>query len=173
MSGIHVMKNEPRLEALVERLNELTQQFTRSDRLRSIAEPTLAAQSQSPSIERAALAELMAAVKRVEVTQAQRPPGIRPEIIQGIERMASALQQGVMLSDDAIQKLRFTLGASTLGNAERRIQAELAEIKASLADHTVKPSRAKVLVAVGFGIILFLAGAAAGVLMVPYLNAVF
>jgi hypothetical protein len=170
MSGVRVTKNEPPLEALLERLNELTRQLPRSDRLRSIAEPTLATQSQpTDSTERAALADLMAAVKRAEVAQAQRPAELRPEIIQAIERMASAVQQGVMLSDDAIQKLRVALGGTTLGNAERRIQAELTEIKASLAYHATNQSRARVLVAAGLGVILFAAGVAAGVLIVPYL----
>lgn len=180
MSGLRETNNEPPLEALVERLNELTRQLPHSHPLRSMAEltwPTLAAQSQPPgSTERVILAELQAAVKRVEIAQAQSSPEVRPEIVQAIGRMASVLQQGAMLSEDAIQKLRVALGGA--GNAERRILDDLAEVKASLADLATKstknPRRGRVvLVALGLGIILFVAGLTVGVLMAPYLGAMF
>jgi len=181
MPALHETKNDPPLEALVERLNELTRQLPHSNRLRSMSEPGsppaegLGAQSQPMgSTERELLTEAMAILRRVEDAQTQGSAELRREIAQAISRMAPALA-GATLSEDSIQKLRVALGAATLGNGERRILAELAGIKASLTDRAPMPiknrSRSRmVLTALGLGIILFVAGLTAGILMAPYLT---
>jgi hypothetical protein len=179
MPAVHETKKDSPLEALVERLNELTRQLPRSTRLRPMTEPAsppvggLEGQPQPMSPpERELLGELVATVKRIEAAQTQGAAELPREIARTIGRETPA--QGAALSDDSLQKLRVALGAETRGNAERRILAELAEIKAKLADRAAKPTtnwrRSGVLLALGLAIILFVAGLMAGVLMAPYLT---
>jgi hypothetical protein len=175
-------KKDPPLEALVQRLNELTRELPRSNGLRPIAEaasPTVAglggqSQPMGPT-ERESLTDLMAALKRVEVAQTRGLTEFRREIVQAIGRIAPALERGATLSEDSIQKLRVALEPEARGNAERRILAELAEIKVSRGDCAAMPIKSRsrswlVLAAFGLGIILFAAGLSTGVLMAPYLT---
>jgi len=121
---------------------------------------------------RQVLAELMADLKRVEAAQMRGVAELRRAFTEAIGRLAPG--QGAALSDDNIQKLRVALGAETRGNAERRILAELATIRASLADHAAKSikmrSRSMVFLALGLGLLVFVGGLTAGVLMAPYLT---
>lgn len=166
MAALHNTKNDP-LDGLVERLNELTKQLPSPNSPRSISPPEVRSQAIGPA-ELEILEEFMLTLKRIEAAQTQSAAELR-DVVQAIGRIAPVLQQGTTLSDDGIGKLRVALGAETRGNAERRILAELAEIKAGLR----RARKGRRMAFIVFALGLVLAGIAVGALTAPFLRRLF
>ena len=171
-------KRDSSLDELVNRLTELTKQLPASDRPEStslspgpVAGPTDddAQIQDDPPAERKLLEELMQVLKRVEGAQSRHLTDLRQLITQALGRLALVLEHAGELSDGSIQKLRAALGLAALESTERRILAELAEIKANLQRQAEEPiqkpkggGHLHLIVAFGLAIILFVGGVVAG-----------
>jgi len=171
-------REDSSLDELVDRLTELTKRLPRSDRPEATSlspGPTVgdadddAQIRDDPPAAREFHEELMQVLRRIEATQARHLADLRHQITQEISRLAPALEHSADLSASSVQKLRAALGLAALESTERRILAELAEIKAGLQRQAEKPIQRQkggglpsLIVAFALAIILFGGGAVVG-----------
>lgn len=173
-------KKDPPLDELVDRLTELMKQLPSSDLPKSMSRlpaPTgddTDDNAQRPidrPAERELLENVMQTLQRVEAAQAHAVADLRREIAQTFGQLILVLERPGELSDSSIQKLQVALGVAAHESTERRILAEVAEIRASLQRQAEEPIQKQkggghlhLIVAFGLAIILLVGGVVAGTL---------
>ena len=182
MAKIGPTKQDPPLDELVDKLTTLLMQSSKPDGPESaslLQAPLEAAPSDSPQpqIDRAAerelLVNMMQTLNRVEAAQDHVVADLRREIAQTFGQLVLSLERAGELSDSSIQKLQVALGVAARESFERRILNDFFLLRDALQRQDEDPTEpqkgigGRIVVALGLGVILFVAGVVAGTLAAP------